>query len=460
MTGKRLILIPALLAAALVPAWPAWLGWQADRHLAAYQGGRMGDLVVDHSLESFERGWLESSATSRMRVTTGGGDLHFDVRHRIRHGFGGYVVESLPVYPAGVAERLEAIFGEDAPLSVTTYPSATGDSAEIRMHSPAFSAALPDDPDVRMDSAGLDGVFHVDAGRLSGRIRAPGFTLHDDAGRLALQGQVLELELAEPGNRVADAWIEYRVEALELSAPGKREPISLERLRVRSAQQRQGDFLEVGLDMGFAGLATHGWEASQGDLRLRLGPLHAATYDALLRDLERLPEQAADAAAPGELAGPVLMEHLPGLLAHSPALNLEPFRVQLPSGSVEIALEFGFDGGDAEAATEAPLQRIRLIGHLRAGRDVSEELAGFIGLQAMGGQGDAAVDPETRRLLAAPLGRGMIRGLVEDGYLEADGDGYRADVRMEDGRLIVNGEDRSEWLYLLLAGLFAPGGFN
>jgi hypothetical protein len=458
MKGKYLV--PILAIAALIAAWPAWLGWQADRQLAAYQGGRVGDLTLAHSLESFDRGWFRSTATSRMEARLGPEVYRFAVRHRVHQGFDGLTVTSEPVYPPEAAEHLRALFGEHAPLSVTTRLGPLGDSAEIHVHSPAFSGMLPGNPGTRVQSAGLEGTFHVHAaGGVDGQIRVPGFTLTDGEGSLTLMGQVLELDLADPASRLADAHVEYRVDSLDATAPQGQAPVRVELLRIRSTQARNGDHLDLAFQMGFGAVTAAGWEASQGDIGLRLGPLHAATYDALLRELERVQGPRDGETTPGERAGAVFLGFLPVFLSHSPELTLDPLRVQMPRGSLELALGAGFDGRDLDGGSDY-LARIRLTGWLQASRALAEELAGVISLQTMAGEGGAAVDPDTRRLLARPLGRGILKGLREEGYVRTDGDAYRTDVHVEQGRLSINDVDRSEWLYLLLAGLIAPGGFN
>ncbi|WP_018231600.1 DUF945 family protein [Thioalkalivibrio thiocyanodenitrificans] len=456
---KRKYLVPILVIATFIAAWPAWLGWQADRQLAAYQGGRVGDLMLAHSLELFDRGWFRSTATSRMEARLGPEVYRFAVRHRVHQGFDGLTVTSEPVYPPEAAERLRALFGEHAPLSVTTRLGPLGDSAEIHVYSPAFSGILPDNPGTHVQSAGLEGTFHVHAQRLDGQIHVPEFTLADGEGRLTLRGQVLELNLADPASRLADARVEYRLDTLDAAGQDGQAPVRVERLRVRSSQARNGEYLDLAFQMGFGAVTAAGWETSQGDIGLRLGPLHAATFDALLRELEQVQGTGDGEITRGERGRAVFLAFLPAFLSHSPELALDPLRVQTPRGSLELALGAGFDGRDPEGGPDE-LARIRLTGRLQASRALAEELAGVISLQTMAGEGGAAVDPDTRRLLARPLGRGILKGLREEGYVRADGDSYRTDLRVEQGRLSINDVDRSEWLYLLLAGLIAPDGFN
>jgi hypothetical protein len=459
MTGRRLLLLLVLSLAVLIPAWPAWLGWQSERQLSAYQGGRMGDLGLGHRLEFFERGLFVSRAESHLRVSTAGDTFEFPVRHRISHGYGRVVMESEPVYPPEVADRLSRLFGARPPLSISTYLGPMGDTAEIHLHSPAFDGPLPEQPDTYVRSGGLEGVFHLSPGRLQGSVRLPEFSIRDAESRLAASGQVLQVDLAEPGSWLADGRLEYRVELLELESVDRRR-MRLERLRMVSAQERDGGQLNMSLDLGFGALSTAGWEAGGGDLRLRLGPVHAATFDDLLRRLERM--EAADDGAPdaGERVVAAFSEALPRLLADSPQLHLETLRLHMPRGQLELVLTAAFDGKDFGAESADHLQRLRLSGRLEAGRVLAEELAGEISLLSMGGGGGADVSPEVRRLLSRPLGQGVIQALAEQGYVVAHGDGYRADLRLEHGRLSINDVDRSEWLYLLLAGLIAPDGFN
>jgi hypothetical protein len=459
MTGRRLLLLSLLSLAVLVPAWPAWLGWQSERQFAAYEGSRMGDLLLAHRLESFERGWFSSRAESHVRLRSGMDTVEVPVRHQIRHGYGRVVVESEPVYPPEVAERLASLFGARPPLSVSTRLGPRGDMAEIHLYSPAFEGPLPEQPDTYVRSAGLEGVFHLNAGRLQGSVRLPEFSIRDAESRLTASGQVLELDLADPGSRLADGRLEYRVELLDLEAVDQQR-MRLERLRMVSAQERDGGQLNMRLDLGFAGLSTAGWEAGGGDLRLRLGPVDAAAFDDLLRRLEWLEAADGGDSERHDRVAAVFREALPQLLADSPELHLETLRLHMPRGHLELALRAAFDGEAFGPESADHLERLRLSGRLEAGQALAEELAGEISLLSMGGGGGADVSPEVRRMLSRPVGRGVIQGLAEQGYVVPHGDGYRADIRLENGRLRINDVDRSEWLYLLLAGLIAPDGFN
>lgn len=460
MTGRRLLLLFSLLSlVALIPAWPAWVGWQSERQLSAYEGGRMGELLLGHRLESFERGLFSSRAESHLRVSAAGDTFEFPVRHRISHGYGRVLMESEPVYPPEVAERLGRLFGGRPPLSVSTYLGPMGDTAEIHVRSPAFEGPLPEQADTYVRSGGLEAVFHLAAGRLQGSVRLPEFSLRDPESRLAATGQVLTVDLADPASRVADGRLEYRVELLELEAVDQRR-VRLERLRVVSGQERHGGRLNMSLEAGFAALSAAGWETGGGDLRLRLGPVDAAAFDELLRRLERL-ETADDGDPEGrERVAAAFRQALPRLLADSPELHLETLRLHMPRGRLEMALTAAFNGEAFGPESADHLERLRLSGRLEAGQVLAEEMAGEIGLLSMGGGGGAGVSPEARRLLARPLGRGVIQGLAEQGYVVVHEDGYRADLRLEHGRLRINDLDRSEWLHLLLAGLIAPDGFN
>ncbi|ACL73095.1 hypothetical protein Tgr7_2015 [Thioalkalivibrio sulfidiphilus HL-EbGr7] len=458
MTAKRLLLLPLLLLAALILAWPIWLGGQAQRHLDNWQGGNLGDMRVDHRLEVFERGWFTSSATSQLHLVVQGEPVDFAMRHRIRHGYGALTLESEPVYPDDVAERLRAVFGDRVPLSLHTVIDPITDSAELRITSPAFETELPEEPGSWLRSAGMEGVFQWNRQRLVGGLELPELEMRDADSHVRLRGQRLDLDLTDPGNRLADGWFEYRVDVLDLEGHDQQGPLHLERLRLRSGQNRQGEFLHLHFDLGFGALRVADWESTGGDMRLRLGPLHGEVYDLFLERLEGLNE--LDEVQAGEMAGLILLQSLPYMLVHSPALNLETLRLRMPEGELELKLSARFDGEGFDPNTVDYLPRLGLDGRFQGGKALLEGLAGEISLRSMEDEEGTPMDPALREMLTRSLGRGVMEGLVEQGYMVAGEDAYRAELELRDSRLTLNGQDQSQWLYLLLMGLFASGGFN
>jgi hypothetical protein len=458
MTFKRLFLIVLILLVVAILAWPAWVGSQAQRQMQAWQGAALGEIQVGHQLDEFQRGWLASDATSVIRVRLEGEEVEFPVRHRVSHGYGRVVLDSEPVYPPELASQLQSLFGERSPITLRTVLKPVSNAAELHLHSPAIDGELPGEPGTRLRSSGLSGVFQWSRDRLQGSLQMPDMELRDADTQLSIQGQVLSLDLDDPGSRVADGWAEYQLESLALTGLEGQEPLQVERLRVRTSQVRRGDHLHMDLDLGYGALQAGDWASSGGELRLELGPVHAQVYDALIQRLEAL--SGLDDPRGGDLAGQVLMQALPELLVHSPQLKLTPLRVQMPRGELELMIGARFDGEGFSPDTVDYLPRLGLDGQLKAGNALLEELAGEITMQSMAGSGGISMNPEARQMLARSMGRGVIQGMVEEGYLVADGDVYRAELRLRDSRLDLNGVDRSEWLYLLLAGLFAPGGFN
>lgn len=458
MTAKRLLLLPLLLIAVLALFWPVWLGGQAQRHLGNWQGGNLGDLRVDHRLETFQRGWFTSTATSQLRLVVQGEPVEFAMQHRVRHGYGALTLMSEPVYPDDVAVRLDAVFGGQVPLTLHTVIDPITNVAELRIESPSFEAELPDEPGTWLRSEGLQGAFQWSRERLAGSLELPEMEMRDADSHLRVSGQRLDLDLTDPGSRVSDGWFEYRVAVLDLEGRGDQGPLHLERLRLRSGQNRQGEYLHLYFDLGFGALRAADWESSGGDLELRLGPLHGEVYDLFLERLEVLNE--LDEVQAGEMAGLILLQTLPEMLVHSPALSLETLRLQMPKGELELKLTARFNGQGFDPNTVDYLPRLGLDGRLQGGKALLEELAGEISLRSMEDEEAAVMDPALREMLTRSLGRGVMEGLVEQGYVVAGEDAYRAELELRDSRLTLNGQDQSQWLYLLLMGLFASGGFN
>jgi hypothetical protein len=146
-------------------------------------------------------------------------------------------------------------------------------------------------------------------------------------------------------------------------------------------------------------------------------------------------------ARPG-LAWGIAFETLKEMAAGDPALQAG-LHLNPDSGKrLSVAADLGLKA-DRQVLDTRPLEALVLNLEIDTGREVIAELEAL--LEASGLLGEAAGDTFAQWLEHA----------LSEGWIEESGDGLRTHLRLEDGRLYINGEDRT---LLWLATVFAIGG--
>ena len=231
--------------------------------------------------------------------------------------------------------------------------------------------------------------------------------------------------------------------------------VSIEQLSIVDAERGDGPVLDaanvkiaskVGLDPHTTLLDLHatydsesvllyGTRVADASVGIALDKIDVAAFDTYLRLLERVSVGADSAAEVGKA--------LAHTLAAGPSFTIDPLRFRIDGEPFTAHLEIAANPATFAATGSVDLDNwLALLPALRSTVtvDVSKKLAReMAALTAEMRYVDDGMPPEQRRLLADAQAGLMLVTLISQGILVDAGDTYRAELRLADGTLTLNG---------------------
>ena len=445
MTGKlTAVAIGTLLVAAAIP-------WGVGRFAENWFVSRMEQLgggahaLLRMRLVRYQRGWLASEAVTRVELGAPGDG--FDLVHHIDHlprlGEGWARVRSTPRWNGPAQARMAHYFGTNAPFSADTVIGFDGALA-LRLHSPAFSSTLADEPEVRLTWGGAQGDLHADAdGRARIRLAMPGLALHGP-GVVATFAD-LRVQGDWQGRPDPTAW--SGTTQLSVSAVGLAGPEGGARLRrVEAGLERrdQGDTIalsgRVGIAEGTAVDAGAEEGFRDGAVAVQLDRLDKKALRTYLTRMAALPA-ALPEAQHTRANTRIALALLADLLEGGPRLRIEHARLTTPNGGFSVSGVLGVERAVSGASADDLLARLRLdlgaevsAGLLEAwlARDIRPGVEAA--LLERGATDGALVRELTQRVV-----RERIADWTTAGILAVDRDRFVLRIALARGHLRVNG---------------------
>jgi uncharacterized protein YdgA (DUF945 family) len=433
MQMKKVFGVLALVLLLGLAAAPYVFGVRAEASYRAFMA-RINQEAGDVRMvpESYERGWLSSTAQTRVEVPPGKAVLW--LRHRIVHGpFPWDRLRRLELRPVQAIVRTEVGAGPagtaSAALPARTVLALDGAAVtEIGALASQGTAEVTGGESIQW--GGVHGEVRVpsDLRRIDGSLKAPGlhlssaagqWTLEDLRGRLALRQGAEGLTLGEMS--LGASRLAYRP-----SSQGSA-PVSLAGGHLSTESSAQNGQVAVVFDLGLDGLDLQDVHYGPATFRLSLSRLDAVTLGRLrreMRSLERegLTEQEARAGAVLRL-----LEWLPRLLAAGPRVDLR-LLATAPSGTVRgTGVVWLTPGPDALPVLSLGwLDRVKADAEFRAPAALVDALVAADERGSAGGS--AAGGPQQR-----------LHALLEQGYVVKEGRDYVLRARLEGRKLTVNG---------------------
>jgi uncharacterized protein YdgA (DUF945 family) len=179
----------------------------------------------------------------------------------------------------------------------------------------------------------------------------------------------------------------------------------------------------------------YGTRVADASVGIALDKIDVAAFDTYLRLLERVSVGADSAAEVGKA--------LAHMLAAGPSFTIDPLRFRIDGEPFTAHLEIAANPATFAATGSVDLDNwLALLPALRSTVtvDVSKKLAhDMAALTAEMRYVDDGMPPEQRRLLADAQAGLMLVTLISQGILVDAGDTYRAELRLADGALTLNG---------------------
>ncbi|WP_026340531.1 DUF945 family protein [Thioalkalivibrio sp. ALJT] len=440
----------AVVLLALAAVWPLVVGTQVQGALAETHEAQLGEMRLRHEMLEYKRGYLGASGRSRLVVEEGGERIEIPLLHELRHGVLGARADS-EVDLNALAAPGDALLDQLLRALDLRVHSRSGFGGGVTTRV-AFD-------DLHMDLMTIPEV----AGHLAMAGRKLWLELAAGKGRFAWSSEQILLSADLPELRISDgrfAWeardIRYAT-VFESDADGvfgrlpdyeagfaasaielREEAASrlhIERPRVDAFQQTNNDRLDsrLRLQVDRARLDDAAGEALTLEmLDLQLGVLRwdRPSLLALLAELELIEARGVAGSQRNALIGAALIDALGGMIEHRPAIELKASLNEMPQRQLALEAELGLRGTKQALATR-PLEALLLDSEMRLGLEWVEEI-------------DAAY-PDLD--LADHL-----HALAEDGWVRRDGEAgfWHAAVEMKDGRVNINGVDRTAALLVML----------
>jgi hypothetical protein len=443
---KLLVAVPFLVV--LLVAWPVYVGIQVESGLQEPQTVFFGDLRIHHALDGYQRESYRARASSVLQVTAEGLDLELHFQHRIRHRMLGASVDSQLVEVrdlGGTAFELRDVLVQ-AQLRAESW-MGLGGGVNSRLSSRPLRIALPEPA----DGPGTGAYLEMAAGQGGLAYSSQRILLSFATGELSLSGAGWSLSLEEPHygllihpapeggyGRLPDYDFSLGVERLEIG-DGDATMLGIQALRAAAWQnstvERVDSLLRLRADSVQAGgLGLHALDTHFNALRW-----HRPTLLRLAEDLARLDSMELERDVRNGMIWGLLRESLPELVGHQPMVKGELRLNEDPGRQLWLLLELSLRG-DAALLSTRPLEALAL--------QFEGDLGAQLGLELETLLDAAGVAP-------AESFRGWLDEAVAEGWLESDEEKMSIRLRMEEGRLLVNEQDRT---VLLLALVFAIAG--
>lgn len=446
---KILMALPLILAP--LAAWPIYVGVQVEQATQQPQSVQVGELWIQHLPQHYERTYYSADAGSFLEIHDGDVEVRLQLQHRVQHRILGAELETRLVdvqvneeAPPGLREAL-----------IRAQPNAEswvglGGGVNVRLQTRPFSLQWP------MDAGETDTVRILDLadGRGGLAYTRERIVLSFDTPRISISDGVRVLEvdgahyglLVHPGPggdyvTLPDYDLSLGAEEVRLRE-GESERLAMRSLWVAAWQNSAHERLDSVFRLKVGAIDAPPISLQAIDVHLSALRLDRQALLTLMHNLEGLRLEDVPPEARSGLAWGIAFETLKKMAAGDPlfqaGMHLNPDSGRRLSVAADLALK-----NDRELLDTRPLEAVVLGLEIETGREAMAELESLFRASGLLEEGAGDVFEQ------------WLEHALSEGWVLESSDGLRTRLRLEDGRLYINGEDRT---LLWLATVFAIGG--
>jgi hypothetical protein len=429
----------------------AYVGLVDDMRMAA-----RGQVGVE---SKFHRGWLRSTAVTRLLGASPEDPPVFELHHTFIHGpipFGELLRGRLPTsfalavvetdYRPDFAERSpwkEGLAGR--PLVRLRTTVERGGWIKTVAESPAIHVQTVEG---ELTWEGIHGtaIATRDLETSSGAIEAPSLELRSGGDVLRLKDASLEFDNETTANGLVDGVVVLSLAELSIESAGGTGGGLLLRnwsFHETSDEDLAFDTYEIRLGTDFDEAVIDGDRFGPGAIEVALRNLQASGLRELREQLEAIAEQRQGHQEAAFSPLNVQMDALPRLFALSPEIVLTRFELASEGGELAGTARIGIDG---EKAREMPMplslpEAVEADASIFVPATMFHRLAEAFLMEVSGNDGPIPPNQTRQDLKAqAALSRTrLVDSLLGAGYVARESGGYRVRLRLREGRLWLNG---------------------
>jgi len=456
MKAIRPIIVIVAGALALLPFYG---GYEAQRaYIDLVDGMRVGARGQMGLESEFHRGWLRSTAVTRVAGAGPDSAGVFELHHTFIHGpipFGELLRGRLPTsFALAIVEtdyRPDFAEGSAWKEGLEGRPLVRFRTTVERRQ----IETLVESPSIHVETAtgwlvweGIQGrvVSTRDLKTSSGFVEAPGLEVRSGGEVLRLKAASIEFDNETTANGLLDGAFVSSLEELsfeEASGPGNGLLVRDWSFYARNDEDLAFDTYEVRMGADVEEVVIDGDRFGPGGIEISLRNLKASALREVGDQLEALAEQRQGVEEAPFSPANARLDALPKLVALSPEIVLTRFDLASDEGDLRGTARIGING---EKARGMPMP---LFLPMAVEADVSvfvpaamfHRLAESF-LMSVSGNSGRIPPNQTRQDLKvqAALSRGeLVDSLLESGYVVYQGGGYRISLRLRDGQLWLNG---------------------
>ncbi|MCP3869570.1 MAG: YdgA family protein [Gammaproteobacteria bacterium] len=444
-----------VIAVVVLMAVPALVGIKVQEEYEAGIGRfKQGGYVL--GVGDYQRGWFNSRATVELGFEIPASDGAPDVMKltlvdHISHG----PITALGTGLAGVKSKIlvdgMSLFPEDFPAPIRTLIQLGGDGiTTIDMP----EVLLPEsDERPQVEFGGLTGTLVFDAGIQNAEMKivTPGLELSSEGASVVTMGEAtMDSRSWQGASGLPLGSGSLSLKTLTFNDPESGKEMMLHGLSVEvDTEEQQGEVAGV-VTYRFDTLDTGDGVYGPGVISLELHRLSAPVMLSLQQSIEEIRGQQLNQSQQGMAMMNVLMGSASEFLETDPGIQIKPFRLKTPDGTIEGNFTLDSKGlrwehmGDTQVllskleaglSLKMPEKLLRTLLEVQAHGELEAEIE-----RLSEEQGEALdIDQEQMDGMVAERVESQMQLLLDQGMVDLDGEYLLTTARLTEGILTVNG---------------------
>lgn len=435
--GVRNILILVAFLLVVVVAWPIYVGYQVETALSQVRTVWLGEVRLQHTVRHYERENFQARVVSELHVQAEDVDFFLELEHHIQHRMLGVSIRSRllnGLHPPSYAPLLNEWLAQAMPRAESWV--GLGGGVSSRFFTQPARVTLPRGRGGFLDVGYGQGGVTYSQERIVVSFDTRSLTLANSGWNLVLRRPALgvlvhPVATGELGH-LPDYDINLGAENIRLTE--SEQAVLLARsLQMTAWQNSTGHHLDsllrlrsedvMLLDLSIEKLETH---------ISALGWYRPALVQAV-KDWEHRAKQVPPVRMRPQQVTALFLETLAEMVAYQPRLQGELRLYNEPEQRLRLTLDAALTG-DPNRFMERPLDGLDLQADLEwGGALVATVMAAWSEALGLDEYDQAAVQT-------------WLDEALEAGWYDFEGGRYRSHAALQQGRLFLNGEDRSDLL--------------
>ena len=386
----------------------------------------------------YQRGITSSHAISLWSFVGEEESYDIAVTHDIVHGpwpwgKAARITSHFQLPPNSEPQLQQALKGQD-PLQWRITADWHG-ATEHQLQSPAFAVEFEDASALTWGGLQAQWQLSVQRDQAQGFVHMPSMrTEVEEGNQMAWKDAKLTFDAQIPkGRRFWQGPVQLQIAQLTLQEPETGTQLGVQELKLDGDTRMQGDLVDMQLHSSMRKLEMPDYSAQNFKLSAQLQHIHADWLDQWVQWVQRGNSEEEPAIA--------LWQAFPTLLSGKPMLNVQQLSVDTEDGPANFSAQLSYVGQDAQAFDPASdiqaLLRAKLPKSMLVQLLDAKVRSDYLMLLEQLGQD---LDEQDMQAAVEDGVSKRLKGLLELGAIQEDGEHYGAELQLQQGELTLNGK--------------------